>query len=82
MCIRDSTRSDRSWRYEISNDVADSAPESTGGGSGLDGLARRAAEAGGDLVARREGETFTVVVTVPAEEVPAERVPAEGEVAG
>ncbi|MEU8359966.1 histidine kinase [Nonomuraea sp. NPDC048882] len=76
------TRSDRSWRYEISNDVADSAPESTGGGSGLEGLARRAAEAGGDLVARREGETFTVVVTVPAEEVPAERVPAEGEVAG
>jgi two-component system sensor histidine kinase DesK len=65
------TRSDRSWRYEISNDVADSAPESTGGGSGLEGLARRAAEAGGDLEARREDETFTVVVTVPAEEVPA-----------
>jgi two-component system sensor histidine kinase DesK len=71
------TRSDRSWRYEISNDVADSAPESTGGGSGLEGLARRAAEAGGDLEARREDETFTVVVTVPAEEVPA-----EGKVAG
>ncbi|MBF8193697.1 sensor histidine kinase [Nonomuraea sp. K274] len=71
------SRSDRSWRYEISNDVADSAPESTGGGSGLEGLARRAAEAGGDLEARREDETFTVVVTVPAEEVPA-----EGKVAG
>ncbi|MGN9781193.1 sensor histidine kinase [Nonomuraea sp. ZG12] len=76
------TRSDRSWRYEISNDVADSAPESTGGGSGLEGLARRAAGAGGDLEARREDETFTVVVTVPAEEVPAEEVPAEGKVAG
>ncbi|WP_327105918.1 sensor histidine kinase [Nonomuraea glycinis] len=71
------TRADRSWRYEISNDVAGSAPESTGGGSGLEGLARRAAETGGDLEARREDETFTVVVTVPAEEVPA-----EGEVAG
>ncbi|MFI7452869.1 sensor histidine kinase [Nonomuraea sp. NPDC049714] len=71
------TRSDRSWRYEISNDVADSAPESTGGGAGLEGLARRAAGAGGDLEARREDETFTVVVTVPGEEVPA-----EGKVAG
>ena len=59
-------RSDGSWRYEIANDVALDAPESTGG-SGLDGIARRAAEADGDLEVRREGETFTVVVTVPAE---------------
>ena len=59
-------RSDGSWRYEIANDVAVEAPESTGG-SGLDGIARRAAEADGDLEVRREGETFTVVVTVPAE---------------
>ena len=59
------THVDGSWRYEISNDVAVHAPESTGG-SGLEGIARRAAEAGGELEVRHEGETFTVVVTVPA----------------
>lgn len=73
------TRSDGSWRYEISNDVAADAPDVPGsaGGAGLDGIARRAAEADGNLEVHREGETFTVVVTVPAEEVPA-----EGKVAG
>jgi two-component system sensor histidine kinase DesK len=60
------TRSDGSWRYEISNDAGAGAPESAGGGAGLEGLARRAAEAGGDLEVRRDGEMFTVVVTVPA----------------
>lgn len=60
------TRSDGAWRYEISNDVAAGVPPSTGGGSGLDGLERRAAEAGGTLEVRREDETFTVTVTVPA----------------
>ncbi|MCP2267068.1 sensor histidine kinase [Promicromonospora thailandica] len=60
------TRSGGSWRYEIANDVAGAAgPVTAGGGAGLEGLARRAEEAGGDLVSRREGETFTVVVTVP-----------------
>ena len=57
-------RFDGTWRYEISNDVA-AAPENAGG-AGLDGIARRAAEAGGDLEVRREEETFTVIVTVPA----------------
>jgi two-component system sensor histidine kinase DesK len=65
------TRSDGSWRYEIANDAAVGipvdAPESTGG-SGLEGIARRAAEAGGDLRVLRDGDTFTVVVTVPARE--------------
>ena len=65
------TRSDRSWRYEIANDagtdVAADVPESPGG-SGLAGVARRAADAGGDLEVRREGGTFAVVVTVPAGE--------------
>lgn len=56
---------DGAWRYEISNDVVVHVPESTGG-SGLEGVARRAAEAGGELRVRDEGETFTVVVTVPA----------------
>ncbi|WP_129783674.1 sensor histidine kinase [Promicromonospora panici] len=64
------TRSDGSWRYEISNDVANDAadvvPDGTGGGAGLEGLARRAGEAGGELEVRRAAETFTVVVTVPA----------------
>jgi two-component system sensor histidine kinase DesK len=60
------TRSDGSWRYEIANDATDVVPEGTGGGAGLEGIARRAAEAGGDVEVRREGETFTVVVTVPA----------------
>ncbi|GAA4710433.1 two-component system, NarL family, sensor histidine kinase DesK [Promicromonospora umidemergens] len=61
------TRTDGSWRYEIANDVAAEAPDVPGsaGGAGLDGIARRAAEVDGDLEVRRDGETFTVVVTVP-----------------
>ena len=65
------TRSDGSWRYEISNDINDTADrpaDTTRGGAGLEGLSRRATEAGGYLRARRENDTFTVVVTVPAEE--------------
>jgi len=69
-------RSDGVWRYEISNDVGATAHEA-GGGAGLEGLARRAAEVEGVLHVRREGQTFTVVVTVPTEEVPV-----EGRVAG
>ena len=62
-------RSGGSWHYEISNDAAEAAaPGTTGGGAGLEGLARRAAEAGGSLETRHEEETFTVVVTVPDEE--------------
>ncbi|WP_129788358.1 sensor histidine kinase [Promicromonospora panici] len=66
------TRTDRFWRYEISNDVAVDAPDIRGsaGGAGLDGIARRAAEVDGDLEVRRDGETFTVVVTVPADDNP------------
>ncbi|WP_275002959.1 sensor histidine kinase [Promicromonospora iranensis] len=80
------TRTDGSWRYEIANDVAGvpDVPDLPGsaGGAGLDGIARRAAEVDGDLEVRREGETFTVVVTVPAEDRPAHEAPAEEEVAG
>jgi two-component system sensor histidine kinase DesK len=61
------TRSDGSWRYEIANDAGRDAPESTGG-SGLAGIGRRAADAGGDVEIRHDSETFTVIVTVPAEE--------------
>ncbi|MDR7384528.1 sensor histidine kinase [Promicromonospora iranensis] len=80
------TRTDGAWRYEIANDVPDvpDVPDLPGGagGAGLEGIARRAAEADGDLEVRREGETFTVVVTVPAEDRPAHEAPAEEEVAG
>ncbi|MEU4385094.1 histidine kinase [Promicromonospora sp. NPDC023805] len=60
------TRIDGSWRYEISNDVAINPPENADG-AGLDGIARRAAEADGNLEVHREDRTFTVVVTVPDE---------------
>ncbi|MCS5723893.1 histidine kinase [Herbiconiux sp. CPCC 203407] len=60
------------WRYEIRNDVAGSGPEGgvpdgeTREGSGLDGIARRAGEAGGALEVHRGDDGFTVVVTAPA----------------
>ncbi|MGI5187505.1 sensor histidine kinase [Promicromonospora sp. CA-289599] len=61
------TRTDGSWRYEIANDITTDAPEN-GDGAGLDGIARRAAEADGTLEVHREDHTFTVVVTVSAED--------------
>jgi two-component system, NarL family, sensor histidine kinase DesK len=78
------TRTDGSWRYEIVNDVAADAPDLPGnaGGAGLDGIARRASEVDGDLEVRRDGETFTVVVTVPADDGPAGATPAEEWTAG
>ena len=63
------SRTDGSWRYEIANDVATDATENADG-AGLDGIARRAAEADGKLEVHREDRTFTVVVTVP--DAPAE----------
>ncbi|MCP2262701.1 sensor histidine kinase [Promicromonospora thailandica] len=66
------TRTDRTWRYEISNDVAADAPDRPGnaGGAGLTGIARRASEVDGDLEVRRDGQTFTVVITVGAADAP------------
>ena len=58
------TRAGDAWRYEISNDAAASTVES-GDGSGLDGIARRAAEVGGTVEVDRGRSEFTVVVTVP-----------------
>lgn len=53
------------WRYEIANDVAPG--DGVGDhGSGLEGIARRIADAGGTLDVRREPGEFAVVVTVPA----------------
>ena len=36
-----------------------------GDGAGLEGIARRAADAGGELDVRRDGDEFSVTVTVP-----------------
>lgn len=55
------------WRYEVWNDV-DPYAEREAVGSGLDGVRRRIAEAGGTIEVQDEGEDFTVIVTVPAED--------------
>lgn len=55
------------WRYEIANGLADGAEEGHGG-SGLEGVRRRIADAGGTLDVRRDADEFVVVVTVPSGE--------------
>ena len=52
------------WRYEIVNDAA-SQPPAAGDGSGLEGIERRVAEAGGTAEVRREAGEFAVIVRVP-----------------
>lgn len=59
------TRVGSSWRYEIANDVGAEVPDG-GDGSGLEGLARRAADAGGRLEVRRAKREFAVTMIVPA----------------
>ncbi|MET0671949.1 MAG: histidine kinase [Microbacterium pygmaeum] len=65
------TRTADGWRYAISNDAGGGHPADHGG-SGLDGLRRRAADAGGVLDVRSDKQEFTVVMTVPlgAEDAP------------
>ncbi|MFB7249579.1 sensor histidine kinase [Microbacterium sp. NPDC056234] len=58
------TRAGGAWRYEIANDAAASTVESNDG-SGLEGIARRAAETGGSVEVDRGRGQFAVVVTVP-----------------
>lgn len=53
------------WRYEISNDASVDVTTSLDG-AGLEGLARRATDAGGRVDVMREKQQFTVVMTVPA----------------
>ncbi|WP_449407594.1 sensor histidine kinase [Microbacterium maritypicum] len=55
------------WRYEVWNDV-DPYAEREAVGSGLDGVRRRIADAGGTIEVQDEGEDFAVIVTVPAED--------------
>lgn len=59
------TNAGETWRYEIVND-ASGDQSAAADGSGLEGVARRAAEAGGTLVVQRGKQEFSVVVTVPA----------------
>ncbi|WP_307360471.1 sensor histidine kinase [Microbacterium murale] len=58
-------REEDSWRYEIVNDASGDSAASVDG-SGLDGVGRRAAEAGGTLEVQRGKQEFAVVVAVPA----------------
>jgi two-component system sensor histidine kinase DesK len=74
------TRVDDEWRYKISNDVpapllpvtapspddAGAHPVRTRQGTGLEGTARRAADAGGSMEVIAGDDDFTVIVTVPA----------------
>lgn len=53
------------WRYDVANDVS-AARAGEPVGSGLDGVRRRIAEAGGTLEIREEDGDFVVSVTVPA----------------
>jgi len=58
------TRLDEAWQYEIVNDAASESADD-GDGSGLDGVRRRAGEAGGDVRVERGRSEFRVSVTVP-----------------
>ncbi|MFD5214158.1 sensor histidine kinase [Microbacterium sp. NPDC058345] len=58
-------RDGKTWRYEIANDAA-SDEEARSDGAGLDGIRRRASEAGGAVEVRRGRGEFAVIVTVPA----------------
>lgn len=54
------------WRYEIANDVASERPAGRGG-AGLEGLGRRAADAGGTLEVHAGDQEFAVTMTVPGQ---------------
>lgn len=61
------TRTAGSWRLEVANDadLGAAAESGAGGGAGLDGIARRAADAGGAVEVRPRDDSFVIVVTVP-----------------
>jgi two-component system sensor histidine kinase DesK len=59
------TRIADGWRYEIANDLPVDAVTGDDQGAGLDGLHRRADDAGGTLDVRRGSDDFTLVMTVP-----------------
>lgn len=53
------------WRYEIANDPA-SDEVASADGAGLDGIRRRASDAGGAVEVHRGQDEFALVVAVPA----------------
>lgn len=57
-------REGAAWRYEIANDIGSDTAERRDG-SGLDGIRRRIADAGGTIEVRSDAAEFAVVVTVP-----------------
>lgn len=60
------TRDGGSWRYRIANDAGEHPDADDGGGAGLEGLQRRARDAGGTLEVHRDAGEFSVTMTVPA----------------
>lgn len=52
------------WVYRIAND--DTGPDDVGFGSGLVGMTERAHGVGGDVLVRREADTFELTVSLPA----------------
>ncbi|MCI1017256.1 sensor histidine kinase [Microbacterium sp. C5A9] len=61
------TRVREGWRFEVAND-AERPTATDPSGSGIDGVRRRIAEAGGTLEVRDSEGEFAVIVTVPASE--------------
>ncbi|WAB81442.1 histidine kinase [Microcella daejeonensis] len=60
------TREGGSWRYRIANDAGGHPVDHhDGGGAGLEGLQRRAEDAGGTLEVTRDTGEFSVTMTVP-----------------
>lgn len=61
------TREGGSWRYRIANDAGEHpVAHDDGGGAGLEGLQRRAEDAGGTLEVHRDAAEFSVTMIVPA----------------
>lgn len=60
-------REGSTWRLEVENDAEGQVRPGEGDGAGLQGIARRAAEAGGALAVEQGDQSFRLVVTVPAE---------------
>ncbi len=60
------TREGGSWRYRIVNDAAaHPVAHHDGGGAGLEGMERRAKDAGGTLEVHRDASEFSVTMIVP-----------------
>lgn len=58
------------WRYSLANDAEPASADAPvdDAASGIAGMRRRIADAGGSLAVERDGASFSITVTVPAEE--------------